>query len=280
MVILEKDGFYALDDDGEKHQITNLNAWMRNPIKIGEDGSGYVTVGDLMSLLMKHENDIDYLFESYTRGHKLKPFYDEMVKSDDNGDFDNIDFLELRWGTDYFEWEDDHCITEKDFSMHISASGVNDKVPENKHGFEESRYYSFSLSPVHHYKNIPLRINLTHKTYRRDEKENGESEYIVLFEAETDMTLRDFIGGLLEEMSFHGHPEHREEVVTGLNEVDRDDLDTDDMISTDEFQLEILESDLKRLEENEKYEKAAKVKIEIDQLRERLKKDGAANTGD
>lgn len=264
-IYLLPNGFHVKDDDGGYVKVDKINRWLQSYIKIGVDNET-ITFGDFFNALMEYEKDIDFLFESYTKGFYLKPFYDEMcdAPSDDTPLGLNIDYVIVSWGTDYYEYEDDDLNIVKDFSMFVNISCV-DNSPS---GCGES---SFSLCKLSDLKDVRIVLNNNHQTtHFVVDAEKNTGGYIKIFDANTDMTLQNFIGGILHEMTFFGSPQHKIEF---LNEM-KTEMDTvneqKDKITDDKFQLQWLEQDLIRLSNEEKYEKAAKVKKKIDELKVKI----------
>lgn len=257
-VYLKHDGFYSHPDSDEKLDEYEFSRKLQDSLEI----KGKVTFENVFDILIRYEN-IDLLFSSWTRGFKLQPFYEDLQKDPDiETDLNDLDFLELSWGAEIMTWEDDDCINRSEFEISTSMSGVDDSVKEN--GPDKSRYYSLSLSDLSDFKHLPIKLDEEFKIHKIND------DYDVISESTKKWDIYNFIGTILNEISFHGYPEDHQKVVDSLNGT-IDNMDNEELIPFEKVMIDMLEKKLVRLEENQKYEKAAKVRDEINEYKSKLK---------
>jgi hypothetical protein len=222
IVYIKKDGIYyrQFNKETKEESFSNIEShmayYLQDIVSIDED----VTVEDLMNVLMQYEEQVDVLFMGHTRGFKLKPFFDNMNEEAPEGvGITDLDFIEFHWETDYtvYDKEVDGEDAGSNFHCGVGFSGIDDSVKENT--TEKSRYYSMSLSPLNRWKELPMKINNEFIIEQFEKNsETGVYERKVIMDSERDMTLYELIGGFLHEISWHGYPEDKEEVVSSLNE--------------------------------------------------------------
>lgn len=239
IVNVKQDGFYY-----ENEKIDDLRLYLQNDIEIDEK----VTIEDIFDYLMSIE-DIDEVFSHWTRGFKLKPFYDEMKEDNDS----NFISIVLSWVPEIFEWEDDDCNKQSEFTEYVSVSGI----------CGDGQKYGISLTSMSDLKDCSITLNNTWKLTK------NYSDVITV--AQKPFSLEDVIGGFLYEITFHGYPDSKKEVIDHLDAIsERIESGEEEMIPHEKVRIGLLEKKLERLIENEKYEKAEKVKNEIIELSKKL----------
>lgn len=251
MLELRSDGFYY-----GKEKIDDISIFMNYALEI----KSKVTLEDLFNILISFDvdgtEDINYLFNSYTRGYDIKKYYEELNK--ETTEEINLIYLMASWATDYCIYEDDDCVEHSELNDYISISGIDNK----------DEYYSISLTPLNELKDVILKID---NNYEIISFNDGKTK--TLFKSKKDISVGEFIGGILYEISFHGYPDDKEVFLDSLNEtVDMVDSGDMELIPHEEVILPYLEKELKRLVKEEKYEKAAKVQKEIDECKQKQSK--------
>ena len=264
-VILKSTGFYAyLDEESntpEKLDGFEFSRRLTDTLEIEET----ITVENLFNILMEIEDDVNTLFRPWTRGFKLHKFYEDLNKDPDD-EVDNLDYIELSWKSEIYKWEDDDCVEQSNFEYYVDVCGIDDSVKEEDIDIDNSRRYGIDLLSLSTYKHLPIKIE---NKFTITSIENGE--YKELIKSTKEWDVWNFVGGFLYEISFHGYPENHQEFIDKIKEVeDRIESGEEKLIPFEEVQIEFLEKKLKRLEEEEKYEKAAKVKAEIEELKSKL----------
>lgn len=265
-IVLKKNGFHFRDYD-EKSNVSTLSYMndhigkhLQNEVEI-EKG---VTVEDFMKAMIKHEADIDVMFHGASRGLKIRPFYEEVLKRPKNKRID-LAYAELSWSTDYTAAEGRRKTNE--VSIYIQMNGMADK----KKG-AGLRSYSLIQTPLNDWKHLPLKISKTLLVYdfRLNHKNaNGDTEtrMVTLLEAEREMTLYDLIGGFMDNITWYGEPNVRDERVKELEGAIAEPHE-DVFVST----VEDKEYELDKAIEREDYELAAVLKKQIDALKKSSKK--------
>jgi len=243
LVLLKKDGLYY-----GKDKIEDISLHLNCSLEI----EGDVTLENLFDVLMTFGiEEINFLFNSWTLGYDIGKYYEYMqVESERDPE---LIYLDVRWATDYFTYEDDDCVKQSEFSSYIDVSGVG-----------ENEIFGISLTPIYELKDLILRIDNKFEI----EDFSSRTKPKIIFTSIKEISLNEFIGGILHEISFHGYPEDKEMFCESLEEtsalLDSGEMET---ISHDVFMLDILEKDLERLVSEEKFEKAAKVKKEIEEYK-------------
>jgi hypothetical protein len=232
IITIKKDGFYEGDDI-----LESLGSSCHFTTFIEDN----VTLEDIFDSLIKYEEEVNVLFSPYTRGFKLRPYYEELKKNPDKET--DITYLDVSRYFESFEYEDDDCKITNELNQSITITGFAEEMP-----------YNIGLSHLNNLKNLPILL---------DKKVMfGDKQY------EMDFTLMEVIGAILYEISYHGYPEDRNSVSEDLNEIAENiDSGTEKTISMDEMLIDFYEKELERLIENEKYEKAEKVKKHIEELK-------------
>lgn len=243
-MIIKKDGFYFEDE-----KVDDLALHLNDDISIEED----ITLENLFDILIEFE-ELDLLFKSWTRGFKFENYYEEL-KSDSDVKETEMLYLEVYNVAEYFSYVDDDCNTIKPYESYVSISGVSKETN-----------YSISFTPLNSIKDLLVKVNedyIIPREFDEDPKRQNP-----LFKGTKGISLYDFIGCILNEISFHGYREHKEEVMEELDDrIEKIDIGEAETISHEDFMIEILEKDLKRLIKEEKFERAEMVKKEIEELK-------------
>lgn len=250
LIQLKKDGIYY---GKELIDNENLSLYLNYTLSIEED----VTLEELFDIINKFDSDkFNLLFNPWTRGYKFSEYYKELQK--DSEDESDLIYLVVSWNTELFEYEDDDCVMQSEFSSYIDVSAET-----------ESETYGISLSSLNDLKHLKLKID---NEFEISTYEDGDRHYIL--KSTKEVSLNEFIGGILYEISFHGYSDDKDTFLEDLEETSKQiDSGEMEMFSNDEFRLSYLEENLENLIKNEKYEKAAKVQKEIDEIKTNMKDD-------
>lgn len=259
-IILRKDGFYSKEYD-EQTGISSL-VRTRGPIciyfqDVVEVEKG-VTVENFMRALIEHESDIDAMFFGFSKGHKIRPFYEEMQTKPINKRVD-ISFVEIGWVADYYGGSKIGQPNELLLSIHVS--GVYKKKNNN-----ETSYYTLTQAALNDWKHLPISLCdiMSVTDFRINEKNSSgvtETRVINLLEAKKEITLYDFIGGFIDSITWYGYPEHRLERANDI------EMAVAGAINVEEMTMEDKEYELKNAIAREDYERAAVLKKEMDNMR-------------
>lgn len=259
-VLLKKTGFYVQQENENlgKLELVNVNETDYNlPYYLDytlsiEDG---VNVEDLLTILNNNSGVIDEHFLSKTRGFKIKPYFDDMVKTPTNIETE-CKYVEFYWLVDEYSFKEENRL-----ECYTSFHGIS-KVDDVAWGL--------SYSPICEWKHLPLKVN---KTFDISYYSTRKNKMISKLKLDKDFTLRDFISGFLNEITFHGYPEHRDQFMKNLEEMEKD-------IESGEVEFIPMEKMLLGWEEElhdiavseERYEDASQHLKKIKKLKKELKK--------
>ncbi len=259
----KKDGLYLGEYDEDRDSMT----WSRSQSPIYAHFQDVVeidkrtTLGDIITTLMKHEMDINSMFVGCMNGRQLKPYYEEMIQPTSQKRTD-ISHIEIGWIADYYKGDKQH---EDELYLGIQASGIAKES-------DEMTYYSLSKATLNEWRH--LRVILVDSMMINDFiiGENTASgvtdmHMVTLFQARKEITLYDFICGLLTELTTLGYPEQRIERIQDINNI----LDNDIEVNT--LMLENKERELREAVDSENYEKAGILQKEVNRMRKILDKD-------
>lgn len=243
-MILKKDGFYY-----ENEKVEDLAYHLNEEVSIEET----VTLENLFDTLIEFK-DLDLLFKSWTKGFEFKEYYNDL-KTESSDKETDILYLEISNVSETMSYIDDDCVKSTEFDSYVNVTGMS-----------KDDHYSISLSDLNTLKDLPIRINDKFIIYRDfDDDPKRENP---LLNAKRYISVYDFIGSILSEISFHGYSKDKEDFIGVLDErLEEYELGDVETISHEDFMLEILEKDLKRLLKEEKYERAEMIKKEIEELK-------------
>lgn len=238
----KKDGIYY-----GKEKIESIFPYLKTEVHGIED----MTLEDLFDILNEYEDEVDACFLSFTRGHLLKPFYEE-IKSD-NKEKNDYTELNFHWNVDNYEYENDELEIEKELFENIT-------ITLRKVGDTDNYAVSFiNLSEI---KSVVITLNLDYII--RDKNYNS------ILETRKFPSLFELIGNFLYEITFDGYPEQREERSKELmKRYEEIDDSIQEYFSLDDLKLEMMEKQLQRFIDEEKYEKAEVIKKRINDIKEK-----------
>lgn len=239
--------------------------YLRHYPKIDTD----FTVEDLMNILKENEEDIDNLFQAYTRGFLLNPYFEEMQLPVLKEEKSKINKLIFSWSGEVDNVKEfgkpKYQISD---SVHISG-----KVAGNK------QCYSLSFTHLNELKKATFKLDkktkFSHTDFGDKWDENRKAKTKFFFKGIKLFTLQDIIGAFLNEISFHGYPAAIDEIADDLEERFANN-DNGKSYSMEEVCLKFSLDRLKRLEVKKLTKKnilrLEKLKKEIDYYQKVLKK--------
>ncbi len=262
-IILKKTGFFCHSHDEHTGEVSNVKIksplfmFFQNNIKVDKK----VTVKHLMDILIKDEIDIDINFFSSMKGYNLRPFYEEM-QTEPKNKRDDISFLEIGWGSDYYRGERKG---EKDEIMiYTNMSGVSKKK-------DELVFHALCHSPLNDWKHLPIVLNeslmVNDYTFKKmPGSDKMETTVMTIMDAKKEMTLYEFVSAFLEGITWHGSPEERNEYAEQIDDAVEHVPDVSE--SRASHSRHDKEVELQRAINDEDYEKAAILKKELDKMEE------------
>lgn len=228
-----------------------------------------LTVFDFMKILMGYEQEVNSLFMAYSRGFELKPFWDEMNLPPEKTQERSLDTLVFQWSVDvYNEKEFGKPLLSISDSIHISG-----KIKK-----EKGVNYGLSFTKMNELKKVRLKTDSSYKAeyYKPSEMwKDKKGKFIPIFNGIKTMTLRDIVGAWLNEISFFGYPESRNEQGEKILH-QSENIKNEKTTPIEVLLLKWKKEKIKRLKKkkstpvNEK--RIAKARKEIRYLKEKLKK--------
>ena len=230
-------GDYKDDADALALSEKDLLCSLRDQIEIDDD----ITLRDLFRIFAP----IKLFIEAYSS----IPFDDYAKELDKPTDWAKkescpIDYIEVAWSGEYFE-------RYNSLSLYPDARGVNESVPEEKHGVWEnedtpppSRYWGIDAQPMNSICDLPIKINNLVTIYKL---EDGKK---IIEKWKKDFMLLEFLDAIFYEISFFGTPEDRDDFMGVLNERVKE---VENMTEEEKkIRLVPIEDVLKRLDELDK----------------------------
>jgi hypothetical protein len=197
-------------------EVDKLSPYFNEVVELDDN----FTFADLFDYIEREKDLFNAVFSSHLGHHPLQAFIDEIRKPmPEGGERSKIDYVELRRYGERFDGE---------VEIWVDVCGVNEKTGDG---------YGIEFSPLNEMKYIPLRLN---KTFKVSElkipskfirflitlgKKFGiplkrwESPFdYVYVSGTTCFTVYELISEVLNEISFAGVPEKRDETWNGVKE--------------------------------------------------------------
>lgn len=248
--------FLENDISGQEGSITK---YFNKPVEIKPD----VTIKDFMNHLERYESVIDYCFSDYLKHIPLKVYLDDMNKADVDTDLGEIELC----------WEGEIINDELVIVGYLRAWLKEEKVKEL--GEEQEIPHDISFLSIHIWKNCNLLLNENIVINNLGEISNLKQETI--FNGFYRWTLFDIISRFLEELCINGTPVERDNLLSqmeskkyNIQEIVKSQDQIDFWLSFLESELESLKSLMESSLENEDYEEASKLKLEIETAEKEL----------
>lgn len=257
MITIHKDGIYTkeFNENLNIEDFTrigyDIEYYYKDEIQL-EDG---LTLGQILNVLEPYISKLEEHFASDTKKWPLQPFFD-AIKRDVKEDM-MLKEIHLAWCYQYFENPDRKTGTiDKTLDEYIDLYAVG----------ESGEKYSIEFIELNNIKNVPVKIITDVKLY------DGYANKLPIIEFTKNMTLRDFIGSLLFELTFYGTPENAQKQLEMLNEISEKIKtgDKSELVPFETLQLQWLEDELQTALEEEDYEWAQRVKNDIELLKEKM----------
>jgi len=197
-------------------EVDKLSLYLNEVVELDNN----FTLADLFDYIEREKDLFNVVFSSQLGHFPLQAFIDEIRKLvPEGGERSEIDYLEIRRYGEYSDGE---------VEIWVDVCGVNEKTGDG---------YGIEFSPLNEIKHIPLRLN---KTFKVSElkipskfirflitlgKKLGiplkrwESPFdYVYVSGTTCFTVYELISEVLNEISFAGVPEKRDETWNGVKE--------------------------------------------------------------
>lgn len=217
MIILKKDGIYLKDWSTKKRDYKQIKVhsfipYLEHHFSI-EDGA---TFGDFMKYLFKQVDEYSYIFSTQMGGFHLKHWkkeFESLAKIPDE-----VYCLSIGWSAEYTDWskrvgkhnffghEYEITRTDKELEIYADFSGLGKvKKDDTKEDSDLVNIkYAVEYTPLYELKSLPLQIDNRIIIRGHDWKK-------ILVDANMEMSVYQAIGAVLDEITFAGTPEMREE---------------------------------------------------------------------
>lgn len=203
MITFEKTGLYYADRDDTKRRVrrSRVLTYLREPCEIAEG----VTLGDIFAAVDRYRS-LKRFIARYSWCPQIEEFHAQAREpSSDDGDDDVFDCLCVSWrayrsrhkGTSYLELGTD-----------FSAQGYRRLAPG-----ERVDNFGVDFCPVQSLAHLPVVLNDIVRIAEIDRKALREN---VLIEGERSFSLLDVLDAIYWEISFHGGPQAKSEMLDKL----------------------------------------------------------------
>ena len=225
-----------------------------------------VTVEDFMNHLREYEAAIDYCFSDYTKGAKLKLFLDDM----ESESIEKNDLVEVE-----LSWEGEIIGDDMVIIGYLRAWLTNEKIKELGEEYEVPHDVSFASMST--WKKCKFNLNENISVINVDQQDFSKRE--IVFDGFYRWTLFEVISNFLMELSANGAPSERDDLYLQMKNKKFDVKEVAKDEDKKQFWLTFLTDELKRLKdlkeevlENEDYETASELKVEVGILEKELEK--------
>jgi len=234
-----------------------------------------VTIQDFINHLEKHESIIDYCFSDYLKDIPLRKFIDDMNKQEADTDFGEVELC----------WEGEIINDDLAIIGYLRAWLKDEKIKELGEEYEVP--HDIALLPIHVWKTCKFILNENIIVNNLGEMSDLKKE--IVFAGFYRWTLFEVISHFLEELCMNGAPEDRDKLYAEMEDKRYNLKEIVKSKEQSDLWLAFLGQELKDLNvmmdsalESEDYEKASKLKVDIEEtkkelleLKEELKKNGA-----
>lgn len=210
MIRLMKNSIIRINSDKEakKQEVDSVLPFLDEVIQIDDD----FTLGDFFEMIACEEELFDIIFCSQLGGFPIKIYLDDVSKDPtgrDNGPV--IDYIEIQWVAEQWEFNG-----VNEIEIYTDCHGWGDVEDYAGTGKTEKSGIAFEFSPLADLKHLPLRLNEDFVMYKKNKFGPGEKRKEVIIEGKKVFSVYEIIGSLLEEISFMGTPENRDEALQDI----------------------------------------------------------------
>ena len=199
-LLLENHKAYLVKDNGKRKKVDSLSFCLGSYVEIGEN----FLFKDLWKFLLRDEKIMNLVFYQQMGGFPLKTYKKPVKKKAEKPeDSDPIFCLEVNWNAEIWQY------TKGNTEMYLTPHFC---------GWNEKRDVSYSMGFTHvqEMMDLPLKISEKVSIYVHKCKDGYKSE--IIDGGNTGMTLFDFLGAILDEITFYGNPDDKDKMLGELNE--------------------------------------------------------------
>lgn len=206
VVLKNHSAFWKDTDDrsasGEEVEIFSLERYLQCSVSIEGD---FLFI-DLMRLLSCDEEFFQSVFDVALGGFPLSAYIEDANK--ESTDKDKLTFVEVYWSVEVWDLP-----KHKSFESYAGFHGIGPHTCDQTGEHDPLGRWAIEFSPIADYADVPIKIDNTVTIFRYEDKKPVQK-----IEAGTrDFTLYDLIHAILNEISFCGLPEDRNEQLEDLN---------------------------------------------------------------
>lgn len=223
-----------------------------------------VTVGDIFAHLKDQSEMINTMFDYSLNGYDFEEFIKDLdAPNEPDGMLEYAVFSH-------------ECTVEDGVLYHSIRFGAMGQPVEFLFdgAVRESIPHSLEFSPLSTYKHLVVRLNRAF-IVTATERVNGEDIEAILFSADKEFSLQEFIHSLLYEISYHGNPSMRDELFNELKSKTLQYMESNNQMGDNPyFILANIDRKIKELEveldvalSQEEYETSAELRDKINELK-------------
>lgn len=216
MIKIEKDKILFRGYEYKLQEIDNTDLPYHLSCSI-EFGEG-VTLERLLNIVIENKDIFNIIFSSHMGGYLIDYYIDEFNKDadEDNEWVDEMSHCEVYGVFNHMVYKKG----DEDNSIYYSFHGKGKKPDETSYGFMGSSLNNYKHLPI----KVDKHIEFVKDTGGRLHGKNAvtfEEKFQKIHEGDFDITVFDFIGAILHEISFMGKPEDRKKEFDKLDEISK-----------------------------------------------------------
>jgi len=213
-ILIKKDGIYYRDwDDGEQleNKVESFIPYLNEEIRVEDD----ITFEDFFNHVMDNHEIISVIFASQLGHFDLGKWVDEWKKPfvDKPDGHTRTKYLQVAWST---EWWDKSINGEyREVEEWVGFGGRGETLDEETGDWMDDMGISFSFTPINEMKGYPFKIDTEYRMLDweryQTNKTPDDPDYWYCVIGHKKMTVFDVVGGILDDISFYGDPDRRDE---------------------------------------------------------------------
>lgn len=179
----------------------DLPMYLASPLKLGKG----VTFGRIFELIIKHKNLFNVIFYHEMRGFTIDAFINEFRREPQQET--EITYLVVSRILD--KWHEEY------FYNYLDFGGIAENyVDENFSDEPRDTNFGIAFSLLNTLKNLEIRIDDSYTIVDSTKNKMGDT----ILDEKKPLTLFEFIGAILYEITWHGAPDDRDGVAQSLEE--------------------------------------------------------------
>lgn len=245
MIKLTKNKIIHISDEGIETEVKRITPFLTHRVSLSND----FTLLDFFKLIHSEQDIINIIFESHLGHHDVQLYINDCFKQCPLDDKDkDLLYLELSWCAECFnsyeyrkeridsikeKRPEDIDIFDESLLKGEDSEDIEDDVTEVEiytdfHGWgnvgtdptekfiPDYGPLAIEYTPIYQIKHLPIHLNEVFVCY------NLNKPGSIIVEGRKTFTIYDFIGGILDELSFCGTPERRSDISEHLDQMSED----------------------------------------------------------